>query len=71
MMAVVSCPSTIHNPDQPEGDQWAPAEATVPGVFRLPWWEEGRTERIRYCPRCADALASVRYFTPDTAQAPA
>jgi hypothetical protein len=59
------CPSTIHDPDQAEGDVWPPAAATVAGTFRLPWWEEGRTERITYCGRCADALASVHYFTPD------
>jgi hypothetical protein len=40
----------------------------VPGTFRVPGWEEGRAERVTYCRRCADALASVHYFTPDPEQ---
>lgn len=66
------CPSTIHDPgvdpDMPEAIPWPPAEAEVPGTFRAPWWEEGRVERIKYCRRCADALGSIHYFTPDPEQ---
>lgn len=61
----VPCPSTVHDLDHADGDPWPPAAAEVPGTFRAPWWDDGRTERITYCRRCADALVSVHYFTPD------
>ncbi|UXE05204.1 hypothetical protein SEA_JAMUN_58 [Arthrobacter phage Jamun] len=43
--------------------------AVVSGVFRVPWWEEGRTERPAYCSACARLLGFMGYFTPDEVEA--
>ncbi|WAB09169.1 hypothetical protein SEA_EESA_60 [Arthrobacter phage Eesa] len=39
--------------------------AVVFGQFRVPWWEEGRTERAAYCGSCARLLGFMGYFTPE------
>lgn len=42
-----------------------PVPAVVVGDFRVPWWEEGRSERATYCQHCARMAVFMGYFVPD------
>ncbi|QOI67704.1 hypothetical protein SEA_ORCANUS_60 [Arthrobacter phage Orcanus] len=39
--------------------------AVVFGQFRVPWWEEERSEPAGYCGSCARLLGFMGYFTPE------